>query len=271
MLAIHEMAQHSADHGTCHGEPATLHGSPGDSIKNLPQLLDRASRSTGGLTYYTSRKGSLEPYYLSYADLQESAAQKARLLHQIDGLSASSIVLIHLDDQRETILWFWAAVLAGLVPALSTPLTHNAAQRKKHLRHLQMLLQKPVILTAGPLVSEFSGINDLRLCTVESLNSTAPSLNGFAAVPPLAGANKKPDDAAVLMLTSGSTGNAKAVPLRHGQILTAIRGKTIHHRIEPGDVFLNWIGLDHVASLCEIHLHASTRPIKLSPLTNAFR
>lgn len=58
------------------------------------------------------------------------------------------------------------------------------------------------------------------------------------------------------MLTSGSTGNAKAVALRHGQIIKAVQSKSSFHAIAPGDPFLNWVGMDHVASLTEIHLHA---------------
>ncbi|KAF2443281.1 acetyl-CoA synthetase-like protein [Karstenula rhodostoma CBS 690.94] len=58
------------------------------------------------------------------------------------------------------------------------------------------------------------------------------------------------------MLTPGSTGSAKAVCLRHEQILTACRGKLPHMPLAPGDVVLNWIGLDHVGSLMELHLTA---------------
>ena len=58
------------------------------------------------------------------------------------------------------------------------------------------------------------------------------------------------------MLTSGSTGFAKAVPLRLKQMLSATRGKSTSWGSTPDSVFLNWIGLDHVADLMEIHLHA---------------
>jgi thioesterase domain-containing protein/aryl carrier-like protein len=58
------------------------------------------------------------------------------------------------------------------------------------------------------------------------------------------------------MLTSGSTGNVKAVSLSNSQILTALRGKIAFHGTQEGDTFLNWINLDHVANLTEIHLHA---------------
>jgi thioesterase domain-containing protein/acyl carrier protein len=58
------------------------------------------------------------------------------------------------------------------------------------------------------------------------------------------------------MLTSGSTGNAKAVRITHRQILAAIAGKASVRRLPPDKPFLNWIGLDHVASLVEMHIQA---------------
>lgn len=58
------------------------------------------------------------------------------------------------------------------------------------------------------------------------------------------------------MFTSGSTGNAKAVVLRNSQIKAAVAGKISHHGTRKSDVFLGWVALDHVASLCQIHLHA---------------
>ena len=61
---------------------------------------------------------------------------------------------------------------------------------------------------------------------------------------------------AVVMFTSGSTGNAKAVCLTHKQLLTAIRGKLSSMPLPQGSALLNWIALDHVASLVEIHLCA---------------
>jgi acyl-CoA synthetase (AMP-forming)/AMP-acid ligase II/acyl carrier protein len=119
------------------------------------------------------------------------------------------------------------------------------------LLHLQTLLKQPIVLTTTKLIPEFLGVEELSLHAVESLvcSDNPKSLEIPAPI-------KSRDETAVLMLTSGSTGNAKAVPLRHGQLLAAVKGKSSHHGTRQGDVFLNWIGLDHVASLTEIHLHA---------------
>jgi acyl-CoA synthetase (AMP-forming)/AMP-acid ligase II len=80
----------------------------------------------------------------------------------------------------------------------------------------------------------------------------------------------------VLMLTSGSTGNAKAVSLTYKQLFAAISGKLSALPIPSKSSVLNWIGLDHVASLVEIHLcamfagidqiHISAKRIVADPL-----
>ena len=59
------------------------------------------------------------------------------------------------------------------------------------------------------------------------------------------------------MLISGSTGYAKVVCLRHSQMIKAVKGKSVHHGISSESIFFNWIGMDHVANLTEIHLHAT--------------
>lgn len=221
---------------------------------NLAQLLARAAVTKEGLSFYTSADDSAKPRLVSYAQLQQSALQKSRLLSTVDGVLISSIVLLYFDTQLETIEWFWAATLAGLLPAISGSFAHDAAQRTKHLNHLQTLLKQPTILTFESLLPEFQGVKGLRLCTIESLLNKVTNFPADTGTTPAT--TKCADDPAVLMLTSGSTGNAKAVPLRHGQLLAAIQGKITHHLTQPGDVFLNWVGLDHVASLCEVHLHA---------------
>lgn len=215
---------------------------------NVSHLLVRAAASDAGLSYYTSEHES-EPRRLSYAALQRDATEKASLLRSIDNIDHNSIILLHFDTQFENILWFWACILGGFIPAISTPFVADNAQRKKHLLHLQKLLNKPVILTTARLTPGFLDLGELSLYTVESLCPSADASQSPVSV-------QRSDDIAVLMLTSGSTGSAKAVPLRHEQLIAAVTGKSHHHGIRQGAVFLNWIGIDHVASLSEIHLLA---------------
>ncbi|CAD6584664.1 MAG: hypothetical protein ASARMPRED_001828 [Alectoria sarmentosa] len=89
--------------------------------------------------------------------------------------------------------------------------------------------------------------------------STNGSSRGFVKVHTSShtnGATCSTEGIAALMLTSGSTGNAKAVCLTHKQILEAIRGKLSGLPLPHGSTLLNWIALDHVTSLVEIHFCA---------------
>lgn len=243
---VEEVAKHSSQ--------------PLDTTQNLLHILTRASFTGGGLVFHSPssiEKGQskLLPHSISYAELLADAAYKAHLICRIDGLLPSSIVLLHFDTQLENIQWFWAATLAGVVPAISPPFVNDRAQRLKHLEHLRDLLHNPIILTSKRLVPELLGAEKLSVHNVESLQyyPCRDAQLRLAA----GGLAKTKRDVAVLMLTSGSTGSAKAVPLRHGQIIKAVQSKSLYHGIHPGDVMLNWVGMDHVASLTEIHLHAS--------------
>ena len=226
--------------------------------ENLYQLLKQAaSRATEhGILYYSPGKLNEVAAGTSYAELLCIAQQRAALLPPVKDAD-TSIVLLHFDNHRDGIEWFWSTVTAGYTPVISTPFTNDLAQRKKHILHLQSLLKNPIILTTEKLVPEFLGMEGLNLETVEKILNRRPVTNGFVLHDSTtAGFSAHSEANAVLMLTSGSTGNAKAVCLRHGQLLRSIEGKSKHHGTSRSDTFLNWIGLDHVANLTETHLHA---------------
>ena len=226
------------------------------TFSNLFGLLEEAARhqAHGGITFYTPGNIVEVAKRLTYKDLLQSAREKALLIRQIPRITSKTIFLLHLDNQFDGIEFFWSIVMAGFVPAISTPFVNDIEQRKKHIGHLQNLLENPVIITTQRQLSEFAGLHDnLNIWTIEKLQSQyqTPNLATYRA--PIA---PKQDDLAVLMLTSGSTGNAKAVALRQAQVLESLKGKAAHHGTRSSDVFLNWIGLDHVANLTEVHLHA---------------
>ncbi|KXH27283.1 hypothetical protein CSIM01_02567 [Colletotrichum simmondsii] len=235
--------------------PASMTSSqaPG-SVRNLSQLLKRAAETKGHLYFYTEIVAEPGPSTLSYRELLAEARDKARLIsHSIQAQSPEPVLLIHFDSQRDSIVWFWAATLAGFLPCMSLPLVNNIGHRKKHLHHLHGLLKEPTILTTNKLAAEFLDLSELKVRIVEDLQYL-DCVEKFASQD--AGQKADAGSIAALMLTSGSTGNVKAVPLRHGQVLDAVTGKSAHHGTTIADIFLNWVGLDHVASLVEIHLHA---------------
>lgn len=219
------------------------------AAQNLYQVLGNASKSEAGInTYAPGFQGPSTR--VTYAQLLERAESDAQKIIELDGISSDAVVLIHFDNHQDNIRWFWAVAAAGFVPAISPPFTTDLERRRKHLNHLHTLLKNPIVLTLDRLVPDFLEHDQLRIRPVESLPTPTSTFSG-------SGSSKTAGDLAVLMLTSGSTGNAKAVCLRHGQLIAAMQGKSGDHQTTSKDIFLNYIGLDHVANFTQIHLHST--------------
>ncbi|CAG8961336.1 hypothetical protein HYFRA_00013797 [Hymenoscyphus fraxineus] len=236
-----------------------------ETSPHIAELLDSSCAKQSGIITYGKGEGT-EPAFLKYSELRALAEQKAGLLRLY--FAPGRIILIHFHTHLDTIIWFWASVLAGCIPALSTPLVNNREGRISHLGHLHRLLLDPIVITTQELVdTEFSDNNALQVIAVEDIENLSYAKPDTSAKLDESGENSPQDErfdnsscstneVAVLMLTSGSTGNSKAVCLTHTQIYAAIRGKLSAMPLAPDTALFNWIALDHVASLVEIHLCA---------------
>lgn len=186
------------------------------------------------------------------------------------------------------ILWFWSVLLAGGLPVLSSPFSNVQDDRHKHIRALSTLLESPICFTRSGSLLLFSDNHDhVHLYAIERLFEESKQVPRHAEEPKVksdmdhfdrrkdsqaqnihnrdsrtCGTNRNKTDSLqdghllMLMLTSGSTGTAKAVSFTHEQVLGAISGKAAIRTLPRDRPFLNWVGLDHVAGLLEIHLQA---------------
>ncbi|KAL7755525.1 hypothetical protein ACKLNR_014623 [Fusarium oxysporum f. sp. zingiberi] len=236
-------------------------------------LVRRAASSPKRyMLFYPLGTTKSAPERVSYSLLYEKATLLGRKLASLAKFKVGKPVLLHLDSHWHTILWFWAIMLAGGIPTHSTPFSNLEDHRKQHLRYLSEVLESPMCITKADSLSLFedSG-HTFQLYTVESLmdmdvdsSSSHTNLYSYNPTWPLQRAlndgphssKQQASSPAILMLTSGSTGNAKLVPLTHKQILAAVSGKASVRQLPAGGTFLNWVGLDHVASLVEIHIQA---------------
>ncbi|KAM7195869.1 hypothetical protein V8F33_006518 [Rhypophila sp. PSN 637] len=194
------------------------------STEEFPSLQDllrsRATQSShdepGNLMFYPLGN-TLSPIRLSYSELYRRAKSLGEQLINHSLLAIGKPILIHLDDHHDTLLYFWAVLLSGGVPVITSPqsLSNTDEYRTRHLDHLALLFESPVCITRKDLLHQFECIR-----------------------------------------------NAKAVCLTHRQVQAAVRGKALVRDLHVGTkgkragTFFNWIGLDHVASLVEIHLQA---------------
>lgn len=230
-------------------------------------LRTRAASGKGAIVCYPLGDTSV-PRQFSYLELYTQASHYSQILRALPGFADEQPVLLHLDEHWDTIVWFWAVLFANGLPVLSSPFSNVDDHRRQHIQGLSNLLQSPICITTSRLLDLFDGSHTLQLHTIESLcpDSSQSDRHG-----PIQGPGNLPSglesqtgsisykggrSLAMLMLTSGSTGNAKAVRLTHKQVVAAVAGKASVRPLRCDGPFLNWIGLDHVASLVEIHIQA---------------
>ena len=226
------------------------------AVNTLFDVLDRAIDNGlhTGITSYPLHN-TLQGRRTTYAELRDICSRRALTLQRHKRFKTGAVILLHFNDHFDSIVWFWSVLLVGCIPALSSPLPNDIEQRRSHLSHLYKLFNNPICLTRRRDHVNFSAYSDLDLLAVEDLETRlSDSTSNLLPSPSV-----KPGGVAALMLTSGSTGNAKAVELTHQQILASLSGKDSVTSLDTGTSLLNWIGMDHVAALVETHLLAMYR------------
>lgn len=220
----------------------------GERSTGLGGLLVRAAADfpEHGLRYCTAERPSghtLQTY-------PELLAESLRLLGALraEGVRPGRVVALLLERPEEFVPALWACLLGGITACPLVPLRSDPQRWAAQLGHVDALLDGPLVLTDRRTREELPAVEGLTVTTVEELTAAAP---GAPAAPPAAG---DPDDVALLVLTSGSTGAAKAVRLTHGNLLASMAAKARTQSLTAADVTLNWISYDHVAALLEAHL-----------------
>lgn len=207
---------------------------------HLAQLLLRAAewRPRSGLKILS---GDLEgePITKTYPELLDEARRILGGLRAHGQTPGGKIVLL-LERPEDFIPAFWASILGGYIPCPLAPIRGDQQRWSAHLAHVDALLDHPLAIVAGS-----DELPELSVAKLDALRAGAP---GESVHRP------EPDDTALLVLTSGSTGDAKAVALTHANLLASLPSKAERQGLTAADVTFNWISFDHVASLIEAHL-----------------
>jgi acyl-CoA synthetase (AMP-forming)/AMP-acid ligase II/thioesterase domain-containing protein len=214
-------------------------------------LTHRAGTGNSRLLFYHLGNIS-KPSEISYQSLEIQAKQNSSVIRSLRDFKVGQPVIIHVDNHWDAILWFWSVLYANGLPVLTSPFSNIEQHRQKHIQSLSELLESPICIVRTDSLHLFEGSRGLKTHTIESL-VIAQGSQGYGGSKCQLTYGLGP---AALMLTSGSTGTPKAVPLTHNQIFKAITGKASVRPLPSDRPFMNWIGLDHVASLVEIHLQA---------------
>jgi len=277
-------------------------GQPSDLVSALQQ----AAQTTAGIRYIDSAGAK---HRQSYAELYQDARQIAATL-KAQNFKAGDWVVLQFLNSANLMTAFWGCLFAGCVPVpvtASTP-SKNAPSQKaiaeehKPFLHALHLLPKCTILTENALSHDLQIVIETaaeqattapRLLTLEQVRQqTVPSatniqqtLNPSLEMPGSAQDTPnqykpspcKPEQIALMLMTSGSTGNPKGVLLTHQNLRASAAGMATVNGLSATDITLNWMPLEHVASLVMFHItevylgceqiHVAREHILKNPLT----
>jgi acyl-CoA synthetase (AMP-forming)/AMP-acid ligase II/thioesterase domain-containing protein len=184
------------------------------------------------------------------------AIQKcARTLLAQDIVNPSEPAVLYFEDNHASVVWYWAIIIAGGVPALLPPMKAASVIQTNFLKHVSSLLKRPVLLTSRAMMPAFEEPeNGFKAVAVEDISlDNTPELSRQLRNDPGKGHEH---EAATYLFTSGSTGPSKAVEFTHAQLIASSQIKTESNGMTAEDTFLSWISFDHSVSICELHLHA---------------
>lgn len=218
---------------------------PWENIEILGQVLLRAAQKsplTGAL--YVSGNEEAKPIEQNYPDLLTDAQHILGGLRS-RGLCPGDNVGLLLESAADFVPAFWGCVLGGYVPCPLVAIRQDPARWEKYLAQVAHVLEDPFVVTTRALSDDLADLTSLSTATIDSLRRSA------IAEPLL---EELPDETAVLVLTSGSTGQPKAVMLTHRNLLAALSAKVERQGLTEQDCTLNWVSFDHVAALIETHL-----------------
>ena len=220
-------------------EPAAAPVSIAELLLRVARAPGEYPRRGGGLRFIAAERD--EDTVFDYPGLLCEAQRILGGLQRLGRPRGTKVVLL-LERAAEFVPAFWGCVLGGYVPCPLSPIRHDPERWASHLAQIRRLLDDPLFITREPWLSDLP-----RGC--------AADLHSLRASPPQEHCVVDSAHApAVLVLTSGSTGNSKAVVLTHANLLASMAGKLERQRLTSADVTLNWIAFDHVAALLEAHL-----------------
>jgi len=238
-----------------------------DGVATLLEVLEWHAQIHADRPHLVLRANAQGEEVVSYRALRDGARRVAAGLHA-RGHGPGESIAIMLPTSRGFFEAFFGVLFAGGVPVPIYPPT-RPAQLEEHLRRQAGILsnaQATALLTvaearrpAGLLRSLVAGLHTVE--TVEALadSGAAPTVQRVA----------RPDDAALLQYTSGSTGQPKGVVLSHANLLANIRAMGEAAQVTAADVFVSWLPLYHDMGLIGAwlgSLYHAVPAVILSPL-----
>ncbi|KAG1758240.1 atromentin synthetase [Suillus occidentalis] len=222
-------------------QPRTLHDV-------IAQAVDRYPSHELGFITSSAHDSSIQTK--TFSAFNQHVRNLARAMLQW-GKPTGSVVVVYLTEHEDNMAAVWACLLAGYVPCLQPALSAQQAHKEGHVAHIKNLFGSATWLTNELGAEQISTISGLEVHLLSELKASAET---YIVSADWVAYEAKPDDEAILFLTSGSTGFSKAVVHTHRTILAACRAKGQSYGLTSESRVLNWVGFDHVAGSLEMHI-----------------
>ena len=79
--------------------------------------------------------------------------------------------MLYFEDNHTSVVWYWATIIAGAVPALLPPMKAASVIQTNFLKHVSSLLKRPMLLTSKAMMPAFEQPeNAFRAVAVEDIS-----------------------------------------------------------------------------------------------------
>jgi long-chain acyl-CoA synthetase len=207
--------------------------------RNLIELFHRSLASVASLDktcveiVRTDRRETL-----TFGQLQDRAGAFATSLLREGVFNPGDKVALVSKNRADWDVALWGAILAGAIPVLIDP--ERGPQGV--VAHLQATDARGLILAddyedeeARYELAQFAEAHKLRLVTLTA-EPLGRSTTADAVLLEPVGRRIGPDDTAVILCTSGTTGDPREVELTHGNLVANVQGSVQKVAIGPDDV-----------------------------------
>ncbi|MGY0064540.1 amino acid adenylation domain-containing protein [Streptomyces sp. LZ34] len=227
----------------CQGpEPDRTEDDPRDAVQALLMAADSAP---GGAVVTLAADGSTTT--LPYPELLLRARRLLTGLRE-HGLHPGDAVVLCGLPLAEFFPAFWACVLGAARPVVIAEHPAPASPALERLLRACELLDRPLVLSDPAGAAELaSAAPELRSVVARDCLNVSPADDH---IEPAA------SDAALLMLSSGSTGVPKAAQLTHVGLADFAASARRILDVSPDDTMVNWLPVDHSGAFLLYHMLA---------------
>ena len=211
-------------------------------MTRIHEALDRQAAMQGEAVAVIDTDGTR----FSYLSLKAASEDAASLL-QAEGVKPGDRLLILAENCAAAVAFIFAASRLG---AWALPVNARLAAPEID-RILAYATPRAVVLTVG--VSPDAAAHADRL----EARPRDATVGSFALATPYPSAPEPDDDVAVMLLTTGTTGQPKGVMLTHDNLRFAGRASAELRGMRPGDIVYGVLPMTHVFGLASMIMAAT--------------